>query len=249
NCPLLSDVSQPTDFHHQVHVDFDPKSGNFIGLPTQWSKLLETSNITKQDYVENPEAVLNVLEFYTKNNEENDNLSSQTDYDSSELSDAVSPYSKSPSISPSSSRLDLGSPAPKPPPRTDDSENLLFNSKPTVAKSSTNSSLLSPGNVPSQNAPSSPPHIKAIKQNIKKLSSHFKTSSSGPQKSKANNHVSKAMASLTAKSDSYISTKKKDDERRISTLSEPQIMSKLREISSKQDPKIVYTKIKKIGQG
>ncbi|PWA03610.1 hypothetical protein BB558_000274 [Smittium angustum] len=72
NCPLLSDVSSPTNFHHRVHVDFDPNSGMFIGLPDQWSKLLQTSNITQQDYAQNPQAVLEVLEFYTKNANQDD---------------------------------------------------------------------------------------------------------------------------------------------------------------------------------
>ena len=62
--PLMG-VSSPTNFVHQVHVGFDPISGAFTGLPEQWTKLLTTSAITKEDYVKNPQAVLDVLEFYT----------------------------------------------------------------------------------------------------------------------------------------------------------------------------------------
>lgn len=62
--PMLG-VSAPTGFKHQVHVGFDPTSGAFTGLPEQWTKLLTTSAITKEDYVKNPQAVLDVLEFYT----------------------------------------------------------------------------------------------------------------------------------------------------------------------------------------
>jgi hypothetical protein len=34
-------------------------------LPEQWTKLLTSSAITKEDYARNPQAVLDVLEFYT----------------------------------------------------------------------------------------------------------------------------------------------------------------------------------------
>lgn len=40
-----------------------------------------------------------------------------------------------------------------------------------------------------------------------------------------------------------------ETERRISTLSEPQIMEKLRQVVSQDDPKTIYATIKKIGQG
>lgn len=68
-CPLMG-VSNPTNFTHKVHVGFDPISGGFTGLPDAWSKLLSTSAITKEDYAKNPQAVIEVLEFYSKENVE-----------------------------------------------------------------------------------------------------------------------------------------------------------------------------------
>ncbi|KAJ2916361.1 hypothetical protein MD484_g4030, partial [Candolleomyces efflorescens] len=62
--PLMS-YSSPTNFVHKVHVGFDPVSGAFTGLPEQWSKLLTKSAITREDYAKDPQAVLDVLEFYT----------------------------------------------------------------------------------------------------------------------------------------------------------------------------------------
>ncbi|KAK4048453.1 Protein kinase [Microbotryomycetes sp. JL201] len=62
--PLMG-VSSPTNFVHQVHVGFDPVSGAFTGLPEQWTRLLTSSALTKEDYAKNPQAVLDVLEFYT----------------------------------------------------------------------------------------------------------------------------------------------------------------------------------------
>ena len=34
-------------------------------MPDQWSKLLTKSAITREDYAKDPQAVLDVLEFYT----------------------------------------------------------------------------------------------------------------------------------------------------------------------------------------
>ncbi|KAA8900873.1 kinase-like domain-containing protein [Sphaerosporella brunnea] len=65
-CPSMGGVSNPTNFTHKVHVGFDPVSGGFTGLPDEWSKLLNNSAITKEDYQKNPQAVIEVLEFYTE---------------------------------------------------------------------------------------------------------------------------------------------------------------------------------------
>ena len=64
-CPGMGGVSNPTNFSHPVHVGFDPKNGQFVGLPTEWERLLKTSAITEDDYKKHPEAVIEVLEFYS----------------------------------------------------------------------------------------------------------------------------------------------------------------------------------------
>ncbi|KAG0263911.1 Protein kinase [Actinomortierella ambigua] len=69
--PLMG-VSNPTNFVHNVHVGFDPNTGNFQGMPEAWTKLLTGSAITKEDYANNPQAVLEVLEFYTDQTKRNE---------------------------------------------------------------------------------------------------------------------------------------------------------------------------------
>ncbi|KAI8616288.1 kinase-like domain-containing protein [Chytriomyces sp. MP71] len=64
--PLIN-ISNPTNFVHQVHVGFDLSSGSFTGLPKEWKSLLEASNLSKDEISKNPQAVLDVLEFYTEN--------------------------------------------------------------------------------------------------------------------------------------------------------------------------------------
>ena len=63
-CPSISGVSNPTNFSHRVHVGFDAGTGAFLGLPKEWEKLLNNSAITKEDYRKNPQAVIEVLEFW-----------------------------------------------------------------------------------------------------------------------------------------------------------------------------------------
>lgn len=65
-CPGMGGVSNPTNFNHRIHVGFDPQTGGFVGLPQEWEKLLTASAITKEDYKKNPQAVIEVLEFYSE---------------------------------------------------------------------------------------------------------------------------------------------------------------------------------------
>ncbi|XP_056333990.1 LOW QUALITY PROTEIN: serine/threonine-protein kinase PAK 1 [Danio aesculapii] len=67
------EISLPSDFEHTIHVGFDAVTGEFTGMPEQWARLLQTSNITKLEQKKNPQAVLDVLKFYdskeTSNNQ------------------------------------------------------------------------------------------------------------------------------------------------------------------------------------
>ncbi|RFU35830.1 hypothetical protein B7463_g479, partial [Scytalidium lignicola] len=72
-CPGMGGVSNPTNFSHAVHVGFDQQTGEFVGLPPEWSKLLNSSAITKEDYERNPQAVFEVLEFYSDITKRNQN--------------------------------------------------------------------------------------------------------------------------------------------------------------------------------
>lgn len=46
-------------------MGFDHNTGGFTGLPENWRRLLEASNISKEEMSKNPQAVLDVLDFYT----------------------------------------------------------------------------------------------------------------------------------------------------------------------------------------
>ena len=57
-------ISPPTNFEHTVHVGFDSVTGEFTGMPPSWAQLLQNSNISKTEQKKNPQAVLDVLNWY-----------------------------------------------------------------------------------------------------------------------------------------------------------------------------------------
>lgn len=63
-------ISPPTNFEHTVHVGFDAVTGEFTGMPESWARLLQNSNITKSEQKENPQAVLDVLNWYDASTKE-----------------------------------------------------------------------------------------------------------------------------------------------------------------------------------
>ncbi|EPQ30840.1 uncharacterized protein PFL1_01738 [Pseudozyma flocculosa PF-1] len=312
--PLMG-VSSPTNFVHQVHVGFDPISGAFTGLPEQWSKLLTTSAITREDYEKNPQAVLDVLEFYTdiqKRERDDFGLGSSTmnmqsgrvpnDTGSSAsaarfnagtgyagsagaatdpgfgkeaaASAANSGFKPSAGFKPlsgvSSATATSGSsgfrpsdPSRRPSedgrpslssqPRSNErsskdidpvralnvkTKELKLSSEATAASSSSSvpsssrpavdakpSGAAAAGAAPAASKPSAaPPNAAAAPATVKPLQT-----------------AKKADAPKTAQ--------QKEAERRISTMSEAQIMEKLRSVVSPDDPNLLYSKMKKVGQG
>uniref|UniRef100_A0A0R3TVU8 non-specific serine/threonine protein kinase n=1 Tax=Rodentolepis nana TaxID=102285 RepID=A0A0R3TVU8_RODNA len=57
-------ISCPMDVKHDLHVVFDQKSGDFLGMPPQWVHLLRTSNIPTSEQAANPDLMLDVLQCY-----------------------------------------------------------------------------------------------------------------------------------------------------------------------------------------
>lgn len=55
--------SAPKIVKHNVHVEYDPITGEFLGLPEGWSQILKASGIDKQDILNSPQEILKVLAF------------------------------------------------------------------------------------------------------------------------------------------------------------------------------------------
>ena len=62
------DISYPSDFKHDIHVGFDPTTGEFSGMPAEWKVMLQNAGIDKQEQGKNPETVISVLKFYNSQN-------------------------------------------------------------------------------------------------------------------------------------------------------------------------------------
>ncbi|KAJ1950394.1 Protein kinase [Linderina macrospora] len=262
HCPLLSDVSPPTDFHHQIHVDFDPVSGMFIGLPDKWAKLLQASNITQQDYAQNPQAVLDVLEFYTKNTAEGQAaVQAAAANKMAGLVPTTSSASSSPllysrqsvtaqSLQQTSSQQSTANRSP-----VDHKTGVFLPEKrappPKPAPPPTNVKLPSVKPLVVEEA-----QIRAQQQIMNgalgKSNRHEVIESIDSNRTLTTKTHSKAkedaLAALTSKMEGA-TLKPKKETQRLSTMSESQIMARLRSIVSRDDPKVLYSKVRKIGQG
>lgn len=114
------EISLPSDFEHTIHVGFDAVTGEFTGMPEQWARLLQTSNITKSEQKKNPQAVLDVLEFYNSKKTSNSQKymsftdKSAEDYNSSNTLN-VKAVSETPAVPPVSEDEDDDDDAAPPP--------------------------------------------------------------------------------------------------------------------------------------
>ena len=71
---LKSDISSPFNAVHLTHVRYNDESGEFQGLPSEWEALLRESGITKQDQKSNPQAVIDVMSFYSETQKRSDDI-------------------------------------------------------------------------------------------------------------------------------------------------------------------------------
>jgi p21-activated kinase 1 len=236
-------ISYPTNFEHTVHVGFDPVSGEFTGMPEAWSRLLMNSNISKQEQKNNPQAVLDVLNWYDNTTKEPLNTKYMTKtttatHSGSSLSrvSSSSPSSTTPTEAEGGPHSSYHSPAhaasseiedeaPPPPIASRPERTKSIYTKPIEdIQITTNNSVgtpthsLSPAHTTpthGANANSTPP-APILDRN---------KNQAGPEMSRA------------------------ASEKRKKKMSDEEILEKLRSIVSVGDPARKYTRIDKIGQG
>jgi len=66
-------ISPPTNFEHTLHVHLDRGTGEFLGMPEEWKIMLQNSSITLHERLQNPQAVIDALDFY--HHQQNNTLS------------------------------------------------------------------------------------------------------------------------------------------------------------------------------
>ncbi|KAI8899271.1 kinase-like domain-containing protein [Globomyces pollinis-pini] len=219
-------ISVPTGFVHHDHVGFDPNTGVFTGLPKAWKNLLQTSEITKDEMTRNPQAVLDVLEFYSEN------LASPTD--------SVVSLKRSDTEATLNQRFEkLSVPAPLRATQSNMEINALQDTIPLDTRPQTSLS----------NSPVSP-YPKNLGNTLDRYPASPKSPVRSPYTTK---DFPQREASKSPTSPNKITLqhpkKKPPKDPRTQTLTESQIMEKLRGVVTKGDPSLYYTKLKKIGQG
>ncbi|KAG5362553.1 Serine/threonine-protein kinase STE20 [Yarrowia sp. C11] len=65
SAPSTPKISGPYDAKHVTHVGFNFDTGEFTGLPKPWQKLLSESGISKVEAEQHPQAVMDIMAFYT----------------------------------------------------------------------------------------------------------------------------------------------------------------------------------------
>ncbi|KAF0030637.1 hypothetical protein F2P81_017368 [Scophthalmus maximus] len=201
------------------------------GMPEQWARLLQTSNITKLEQKKNPQAVLDVLKFYdSKETANSQKYMSFTDKSADPFSSSTTTSAKAVSETPAIATVsededeDEAEPPPVIAPRPEHTKSIYTRSviEPLPPPPPTKDAATSPINppaaaaaavmpaAPTDGAPSSPPSASPAP---------------GP------------------------SLPRPQDKTRKKKMSDEEILEKLRTIVSVGDPKKKYTRFEKIGQG
>ncbi|NXF90468.1 PAK1 kinase, partial [Eubucco bourcierii] len=158
------EISLPSDFEHTIHVGFDAVTGEFTGMPEQWARLLQTSNITKSEQKKNPQAVLDVLEFYNSKKISNSQKymsftdKSTEDYNSSNTLNvkSVCETPAVPSVSEDEDDEDDAAPPPVIAPRPEHTKSIYTRSVIDPLPPPTRDVATSPISSPSENSTAAP---------------------------------------------------------------------------------------------
>ncbi|XP_029924595.1 serine/threonine-protein kinase PAK 3 isoform X2 [Myripristis murdjan] len=219
------EISLPSDFEHTIHVGFDAVTGEFTGIPEQWARLLQTSNITKLEQKKNPQAVLDVLKFYdSKETVNNQKYMSFTSGDKSahgyiaaNTLGAKTSSSEPPIAPPVSEEEDEEEEEEEEEEEDDDDDELppVIAPRPEHTKSIYTRSVMEPAKPPTP-----------VKEVV-----------TPPESQVQPENTSNTMYRHT------------DRQRKKSKMTDEEILERLRSIVSVGDPKKKYTRFEKIGQG
>jgi len=243
-------ISYPTKFTHVVHVGFNGESGEFTGMPDSWAKLLVASNISKEMQKKNPQAVLDVLNYYEHSSKQKMEDKYMTQTPSTDPSPRPS-YSISNQAlsSPSSQTSDAHSPSP----RTSVTAPCRPTSPPvpparlTGSSSTPSFSSTTPDQEEVEEEPLPPPiasrpeKTKSIYTKPVDEDEEDDSSIKVPDTIKEENDISSANNNNNKPSNAERPKKKK--------MSDEEILTRLRSIVTVGDPNRKYTKMEKIGQG
>ncbi|KAG1054040.1 hypothetical protein G6F46_001926 [Rhizopus delemar] len=261
-------ASGPTNFVHEVHVGFDPHTGAFTGLPDQWTKLLKGSAITAEDAAKNPQAVLDVLEFYTEQTKReaeeygSSNLQGAVERMSDDRWDALIQESKQTQMPPQ--RPAPPRPAPPPPnaKRPQDVHDMMNDLSIKTPKSPIDPRYPGYGQKSPARTTSISTYDDRIMQEREKLEiellerekklkeqERIREQQLQKERERERQREQEIREREREKAAQQVSAPKKKVEQRISTMTEAQVMDQLRSVVTAGDPNELYKKLKRVGQG
>ena len=246
-------ISYPTKFTHIMHVGFDPDTGEFTGMPESWTALLVASNISREMQLKNPQAVLDVLNYYEQSTQKGTSEKFMTQTQPSGSNSSLQKHISS------SKYNDKGSKTPSPPPQlppappirragsslsstiTPPSNQDDFVIVSRVEKASSGPSLPPKTEVGSEEFP--PPPIATRPEKTKSIYTK-------PVDEDDTNDKALFVPDNLVKSNCEVQPVKSPNERpKKKKMSDEEILERLKSIVSVGDPNRKYTKMEKIGQG
>lgn len=257
-------ISYPTKFTHVVHVGFDDDSGEFTGMPEAWTKLLVASNISKEMQMQNPQAVLDVLNYYEHSSKHKTDDKYMTQTPSTDPSPRPS-YSVSTHALSSPSSQVIGAPSPSPPVSVAASSSIpspVLPEAPTTPAARLTGSSSTPSvfsTTPEQDDTEDdheppPPPIASRPEKTKSIYTKpiDEDEDDTPSLKLPPTINENEITGTTEKSNNNnnLNHKPASNERpKKKKMTDEEILARLRQIVTVGDPNRKYTKMEKIGQG
>ncbi|XP_017791587.1 PREDICTED: serine/threonine-protein kinase PAK 3 isoform X1 [Habropoda laboriosa] len=256
-------ISYPTNFEHTVHVGFDAVTGEFTGMPEAWARLLMSSNISKQEQKKNPQAVLDVLNWYDSSSKETKGSKYMT---TTKMVGVVAPIERA--SSPRSMGIGVGTGVGSIRGQAMSQASGSSHSQQSLSRVSSSSPSSTPTDAcatsSEQEDEPPPPPISARPERTKSIYTKpieeeppppLTTTLGSPQRNGTpqqphQSQLDRNKNQATPTSTTTDQTRPaQSDKSRKKKMSDDEILEKLRTIVSVGDPNRKYTKMEKIGQG
>ena len=254
-------ISYPTKFTHVVHVGFDDDTGEFTGLPEAWTRLLVASNISKEMQKKNPQAVLDVLNYYEHSSKRAAEDKYMTQTPSTDPSPRPSYSVSTHALSTPSSQLPCPPLLPPHPPPVQPSPTYPEPAAPASTRLTGSSSTPSVFSTPEQEDTEddhepAPPPIASRPEKTKSIytkpidEDEDDTPSLKIPPTVNENELTGQQPAVKSNNNVNNNHKPAHNERpKKKKMSDEEILSRLRQIVTVGDPNRKYTKMEKIGQG
>ncbi|CDH49425.1 pkinase-domain-containing protein [Lichtheimia corymbifera JMRC:FSU:9682] len=245
------DIGTPYNTIHVTHVGFDPATGEFTGLPREWQILLNQSGITTSEQRQNPQAVIDAIEFYKAGDQQQDAVWKKIPHFRQPTTSSSASSSSSPSVASLPSIV-----TPQHPHYSNNSATSYTAEYATASSSSetphnndhgvqrafslsrgNNSPLKRFSKLKIQHGRSN--SLSAIKPGPS-VSHHSSSNSSSKLQLNQSNNPSPSTSSLA---------RRRASKNELDALKDAEIIRRLKSICTDKDPNAVYSDIIKIGQG